>query len=87
MSQQIAVHIDTGPETRECRHHWLIETPQGATSRGVCKLCGQEKEFRNSFDGIWDREPGPEAGHVRVSTVKQIARDDGASWGDETGDF
>jgi len=31
----------------ECRHHWIIESPQGPTSKGVCKLCGTEREFAN----------------------------------------
>lgn len=28
-------------------HVWRIESPAGPTSRGVCKLCGWEKLFRN----------------------------------------
>lgn len=24
----------------ECRHHWLIESPHGPTSMGICRLCG-----------------------------------------------
>ena len=32
----------------KCRHYWLIETPKGPISRGVCKLCGVEKDFYNS---------------------------------------
>ena len=41
-----------------CRHHWLIESPHGATSMGVCKLCGSQKEFRNSAgDFLWEDEP------------------------------
>lgn len=28
-------------------HHWLIESPNGETSRGVCKICGATREFRN----------------------------------------
>ena len=31
-----------------CRHHWIIESPNGATSPGRCKICGEEKPFRNS---------------------------------------
>jgi hypothetical protein len=31
----------------ECVHYWLIESPEGPTSRGVCKFCGAEKEFNN----------------------------------------
>ena len=31
-----------------CRHHWMIVTPNGSTSNGTCKNCGEEKTFRNS---------------------------------------
>ena len=42
-------------EVAGCRHHWLIEPPRGALSRGRCKLCGEERQFRNSAtDYIWD---------------------------------
>jgi hypothetical protein len=41
-----------------CRHHWLIESPQGRTSMGMCKLCGAQKEFSNSTgDFLWETEP------------------------------
>ena len=30
-----------------CTHHWRIDSPEGPTSRGVCKLCGEEKDFYN----------------------------------------
>ena len=40
-----------------CAHHWLIESPNGAMSRGVCKICGLEKEFPNSAeDFLWERD-------------------------------
>jgi len=28
-----------------CRHHWLIETPDGPVARGVCKLCNARGSF------------------------------------------
>jgi len=31
----------------KCSHYWIIEPPQGLTSMGVCKLCGEEREFKN----------------------------------------
>ena len=31
-----------------CKHHWLIDTPQGPTSAGRCKNCGSTKDFNNS---------------------------------------
>lgn len=30
-----------------CAHYWIIESPGGPKSRGTCKLCGAECEFRN----------------------------------------
>jgi hypothetical protein len=33
--------------SRRCGHHWVIESPDGPTSRGRCKLCGAVKEFSN----------------------------------------
>lgn len=34
--------------TTQCRHHWVIETPNGATSLGVCKRCGRRKRYPNA---------------------------------------
>ena len=40
-----------------CSHHWVIASPNGPTSVGVCKLCGVEREFRNSLPGGgWERD-------------------------------
>jgi len=40
-----------------CRHHWVIETPNGALSQGRCKRCGVARAFRNSNEEVqWDRE-------------------------------
>ena len=30
-------------------HHWIYETPNGATSVGCCRICGTLREDRNSF--------------------------------------
>jgi len=50
----------------QCRHHWLIESPHGATSMGICKLCGAQKEFRNSaYDRVWEDAPLSELSYGR----------------------
>ena len=36
-----------------CRHYWIIESPDGSTSKGVCKFCGAESEFNNSLPDLW----------------------------------
>ncbi|MFN0147426.1 MAG: hypothetical protein ACKVT1_13015 [Dehalococcoidia bacterium] len=28
-------------------HRWLIDEPNGPVSRGVCKVCGTTKDFKN----------------------------------------
>ena len=33
-----------------CTHYWVIEMPAGATSKGVCIRCLEEREFENSTD-------------------------------------
>lgn len=43
--------------TALCRHHWVIETPNGAISGGRCKRCGIVREFRNSTEDLmWDSD-------------------------------
>ena len=37
----------------QCKHHWEIESPAGPSSHGVCRLCGDEKDFDN-----WKRVEG-----------------------------
>ena len=36
-----------------CIHRWRIDEPAGATSRGVCRICGAEKLFRNYEVAPW----------------------------------
>ena len=38
------------PSQEECRHHWVIESPDGPMSKGACRLCGAEREFRNYLE-------------------------------------
>lgn len=49
--------IETAPEEQKtkCSHYWIIETAHGPTSKGVCKYCGEEKEFLNAWqDSLWE---------------------------------
>ncbi len=47
-----AVEKKTGPV---CAHHWVIEPANGPISWGVCQICHEGKEFKNSItDGDRD---------------------------------
>ncbi len=49
----------------DCEHFWMIESPNGPTSMGTCRNCGEKSEFRNSMPGSgWDRE-SPQAKRAR----------------------
>ena len=46
----------------DCTHHWVIEPPNGAVSKGKCKNCGMDQEFRNSFEySSWYGTKSPNA--------------------------
>jgi len=39
---------------KTCTHYWVIEEAKGATSKGICKICGEAKEFSNSIPFVSD---------------------------------
>ncbi len=50
-------HATIDAPSAACRHHWVIDTPNGAVSGGRCKRCGVDKEFRNSSEEmLWDSD-------------------------------
>ena len=34
-------------DKESCPHHWVIESPAGPVSVGICKRCGARTEFTN----------------------------------------
>jgi hypothetical protein len=74
-------------QARTCQHHWLIETPQGAVSRGRCKHCGEERDFRNSAtDHLWEDESGASYTPWRgMRTTARPLSDDEASVSGKSG--
>jgi len=53
-----------GPELEErsaCLHHWVIEKPAGPTSKGICRQCGETRDFQNYIEGSpWRYDVSPE---------------------------
>ena len=43
------------PTEEKCRHHWVIETAEDSVSKGVCRLCGAEKEFSNQLSDSYKK--------------------------------
>ncbi len=41
----------------DCNHHWVIDSPNGPTSVGTCRVCGELREFKNSIQiTSWESE-------------------------------
>ena len=52
MESKIGTILDKSTTKKACAHHWVIESPEKATSKGVCKLCGQVKIFENIIEEL-----------------------------------
>ena len=64
-----------------CRHHWLIQAADGPTSDGVCRICGETREFKNYVEtATWgDTRLMPAPAPVSQQVI--VSSDD--SWDDE----
>lgn len=40
----------------DCQHYWVIDSPHGPESRGVCRKCGDQKAFLNTFRSYYWEE-------------------------------
>ena len=48
VQQAEMVAVQEFPEVvPSCQHHWVIQAADGPTSPGVCRLCGESKDFKN----------------------------------------
>ena len=73
MSERIALpERQRHTAARHCQHRWVIETPHGATSRGLCRSCGSTKRFPNAPEDIL--AGGGKAGMGRWSARNKPAR-------------
>ena len=53
--------LNSGIKKEQCVHYWVIDSPDGRTSSGKCKLCGLVREFSNYWDDLSnERNPAPE---------------------------
>ncbi len=53
-------------EVQTCCHHWEIEPAEGPVSLGVCRICHESKEFKNSIESY--EAPRPNQGQTQAQT-------------------
>ena len=57
IDEQVAGLRPTESVIEECSHHWVIQEGDGPTSAGVCRLCGELKQFKNYLEAsFWGDE-------------------------------
>ena len=71
-------------EVPTCRHHWVIESPHGATSVGRCKVCDEVREFRNSAaDTLWEGDPMASISKMGGGSSRPVVQEKPASLAEE----
>jgi hypothetical protein len=85
MSEEAALKDREAPSTPQCRHHWIIDSPRGATSRGVCKVCGAKKRFPNSAsDSLYEGGVGSGIGRPDTDWMGKGSSRSHTTWIDST---
>ena len=61
---------------KTCAHHWDIAPANGPTSAGICRKCGDSKEFVNhSYVSYVKKPTGQLAFHITNRVNAAIAED------------
>ena len=68
----------------ECVHHWVIDSPAGSVSMGLCRVCGARRAFSNYVsDFIYEGDSAdalPQAGWKKP--VSELVKPDGEGTGE-----
>ena len=49
MAKKVRIVSEEPTAASDCCHYWLVEGGTNPTSKAVCKLCGVEREFDNTY--------------------------------------
>ena len=67
-------------EAPKCQHQWLIDSPAGKYSKGVCRACGEERQFQNYIEGSswgYDVSLDQLSGGSRIPTTQSDSKEKG----------
>ena len=49
-NEQLSGLSSTEDSVPSCPHHWVIQDSDGPQSVGVCRVCGEYKQFKNYLE-------------------------------------
>src|SRR5439155_27074856 len=82
MSDPLSVSSLGNPDVAEHTHHWLIGNQDGPSSPGVCKECGERRDFSNSFERrkpSWMTRAGSAQQNASSGSEGKVYRDSASS--------
>lgn len=66
---------------KNCVHHWVIDSPSGRESIGVCRHCSTERSFQNSNEQVmWEQ-----SNTIRNTNTLRVKRPAATGLSDEAG--
>ena len=88
--QESTPQATTDATAATCTHHWTIQPATGPVSQGVCRLCGEVREFKNYVEAAtWgdSRLSNKTSSDGSQSSVKAVPnKSDAEKDGDQDGD-
>ena len=79
----------TDATTPTCTHHWTIQPATGPISQGVCRICGEVREFKNYVEAAtWgdSRLSNKSTSDDSQGSVKPVSNKNDAKTADNDGD-
>ena len=69
MVQQVFRTIPEGQRDHSaCRHFWIIDPPTDRVSQGICRLCGDVRQFKNFIESApWGEDASPAAATMKLT--------------------
>lgn len=54
VQEGVAAGAAAESQVQVCAHHWVIQPANGPFSSGVCRVCGEARDFKNYIEaGAW----------------------------------
>ena len=77
MATQTLDKVAQVPEDTTCRHYWVLKSPMGEVSQGVCKYCRKVRGFKNATeDFVWQEERAADLAYWGAGDVSTLLRNE-----------
>ena len=75
ITKEPEIEIQSAPSVAVCRHHWVIQPADGPVSNGSCRVCGENREFKNYVESATWGDSRISGKSASVSSVVESTSD------------